>query len=182
MIIPGLKLIEDFISLEEEMELVTNIDLYPEKWLDDLKRRVQHYGFRYNYTSKSLSLEDKLGPMPDWLVKISQKVAKNRFINKPEQVIINEYKFGQGIGLHVDRVDMFGPTIASLSLLAPCEMKFVKRALSAEKEKLTLPQRSLLVLEGEARYDWAHGISGVKSDCRILIIFRTLSEEMKAKI
>ena len=86
--------------------------------------------------------------MPDWLVKISQKVAKNRFINKPEQVIINEYKFGQGIGLHVDRVDMFGPTIASLSLLAPCEMKFVKRALSAEKEKLTLPQRSLLVLEG----------------------------------
>lgn len=182
MLVPGLQLIEDFISAEEELELIQNIDLFPEKWLNDLKRRVQHYGFKYNYTSKSLSMEDKLGPMPEWLTKISQKLTESRFINNPEQVVINEYKAGQGIGMHVDRVDMFGPIVASLSLLAPCEMRFVKRSPSAEEEKLTLPQRSLLVLAGEARYDWAHGISSVKCDQRISITFRTLGKDLKAKL
>lgn len=182
MLVPGLKLIENFITEDEELVLIKNIDQNPEKWLNDLKRRVQHFGYKYNYTSKALSFEDKLGPMPEWLVVLCQKLTENEIIKNIEQVIINEYKTGQGIGLHVDRVDMFGPTVVSLSLLVPCEMTFAKRLPNFDKEKLVLPQRSLLILQKDARYDWAHGITSVKCDRRVSITFRTLNKNLKEKL
>ena len=40
--IKGLKNFFDFISKDEEKELLNNID--KSIWLTDLKRRVQHYG------------------------------------------------------------------------------------------------------------------------------------------
>ena len=47
----GLEYVPEFISLEEHDELLSYI--HSEKWLDDLKRRVQHYGFKYDYKTRN---------------------------------------------------------------------------------------------------------------------------------
>jgi len=176
--INGLSLFENFISEEEEFLLIENIDTKPELWLSDLKRRVQHFGYKYDYTKKLSSKENSLGPLPVWLQDFSQKLVSQKLIKQPEQVIVNEYLTGQGIGLHVDRITSFGPVVISLSLLTDCNMKFVNQTSFPKKEELVLlPRRSLVVLEKDARYVWAHGIPPLKSERRVSITFRTMNKD-----
>jgi alkylated DNA repair dioxygenase AlkB len=168
----GLKIIENFITELEEEFLLEQID--KSLWLNDLKRRVQHYGYKYDYTRKSSSTEDFLGPMPVWLDILSSKIVENSLMPSPEQIIINEYNRGQGIGMHIDRIDSFGPVVISLSLLSDCDMKF---QYFDKKEVVVLPRRSITILENESRYKWAHGISPIKADRRVSVTFRTMNKK-----
>lgn len=160
--IPGLTYLPNFITPTQEAELVAIIDQQP--WLSDLKRRVQHYGYKYDYQARSITQALALGAIPDWL-EASCKVLHNKglFPAKPDQVIINEYQPGQGIASHIDCIPCFEGIIASLSLGSPCVMDFTH---SNNNEKITvlLEPCSLLILSGDARYVWKHGISGRKTD------------------
>jgi alkylated DNA repair dioxygenase AlkB len=57
--IDGLIYIPDFISVEKEKSLLSNIDKQP--WLNDLKRRVQHYGYKYDYRARNIDKSLSLG-------------------------------------------------------------------------------------------------------------------------
>lgn len=160
--LPGLALIDDWIGKAEERRLLGLIDAG--HWRTDLKRRVQHFGYRYDYRARSVSLADRLGPLPEWLSVLGGRlVDKGLFAAVPDQVIVNEYLPGQGISAHTDCIPCFGETIASLSLGDSVVMTFRHAATDAHLE-LVLPARSLLVLSGPARYDWLHAIPGRKSD------------------
>src|SRR5690606_22327192 len=133
-------------------------------WLTDLKRRVQHYGYRYDYKARTVGNDAYLGPLPDWLSSLSKKLHDNGiFPSVPDQVIVNEYLPGQGISAHIDCVPCFAETIASLSLGSPCVMEF-SNPKSAEKKSIVLEERSLIILSGPARYEWQHAIPARKSD------------------
>lgn len=156
----GLELKENYISPEKEQELIAIIDSLP--WLIDLKRRVQHYGYKYDYRTKGKL--DYLGEIPAFLKEIDVGFKFN-------QVIINEYLQGQGIAPHID-LGVFGSTIASLSLGEECIMEFTK---DETKIPLFLPSRSLLTMQDEARYNWKHSIPARKSNIkerRVSITFR----------
>lgn len=160
--ISGLTYIPNFITKEEEHFLIENIDASP--WINDLKRRVQHYGYKYDYKSRNVNDDAYLGPLPKWVMPVSQRLfAKGIFPAVPDQMIVNEYEPGQGISAHIDCVPCFGDTIASLSLGSSCIMEFSNPNTREKAEKL-LEQRSLIVLSGKARYEWAHAIPGRKSD------------------
>lgn len=180
--VPGLVLLRDWITLAGEGALLASIDAAP--WRDDLKRRVQHYGFRYDYKARAVDESMRLGPLPGWAEELGARILREELCERaPDQVIVNEYLPGQGISRHVDCVPCFGPTVLSLSLGSACVM-----ALSApdtdEPVLLPLPARSLLVLSGEARTRWAHAIPGRKSDViagvrrprnrRVSLTFRTV--------
>ncbi len=152
--INGLKYASDFIAADEERTLLAQINNQP--WLTDLKRRVQHYGYKYDYKARTVTQDSYLGPLPDWLAPI---IAKLSF--KPDQAIVNEYLPGQGISAHIDCQPCFGDTIASLSLGSAVTMQFAK---SERKEELHLAPRSLITLSGEARHHWTHAIPARKSD------------------
>jgi len=155
--IQGLRYIPDFITPDEEKILIGRI--YDQPWLDDLKRRVQHYGYKYDYAAKTIDHEAYLGPLPDWLALLCQKLHKEQiFALLPDQVIVNEYLPGQGIYFHVDCVPCFGDTIASLSLGSSAVMQFKKHYKDIEKQNVLLEERSLVILSGEARYQWKHSI------------------------
>lgn len=62
---PGATLIDDFVSVGREQELLSFID--EALWLQDLSRRVQHYGWRYDYKARRVTADARLGPLPDWL-------------------------------------------------------------------------------------------------------------------
>lgn len=152
--ISGLEYIPNYISATQENELIKIID--SKEWLSDLKRRVQHYGYKYNYTSRSISNDLYIGKVPDWLLVLSDILPI-----KPDQVIINEYLSGQGISPHIDCIPCFTDIICSLSLLSPCSMDFTKEGIKAS---IFLEPRSLLILSGPARFEWKHGIAARKQD------------------
>mgnify|MGYP000161339277 CR=1 FL=1 len=62
---------------------------------------------------------------------------------------------------YIDCVPCFGATISSLSLGSGAVMQFTNRN---EKHEIYLEPRSLIVLSGSARYEWAHAFPARKSD------------------
>ena len=159
--IPGLGYVPDFVPPGQEAELLARIDATP--WRHDLKRRVQHYGYRYDYRARTVTPSDRLGDLPGWLAPLADRLwDAGWFARRPDQVIVNEYQPGQGISAHIDCAPCFGDTIASLSLGSPAVMRFTRPGDAPVD--LPLPARSLVVLSGEARYDWRHAIPARKSD------------------
>ena len=113
--IPGLQYIENYITPDEHDSLLTQVDKH--LWLDDLKRRVQHYGFKYNYRARKVDISMHIGELPEWLERLSQKLYKDNYMPEvADQVIVNEYLPGQGISAHIDCEPCFKDTIISLSL------------------------------------------------------------------
>lgn len=158
--IPGLQLIQDAITPAYQEELVYIIDQQP--WLTDLRRRVQHYGYRYDYRSRSVDASQFLGPLPAWSMHLLAQLQNAGHIEQmPDQLIINEYEPGQGISAHIDCRPCFGEIILSLTLNSPCVMEFTR---AQEKVPLLLEPGSLLIMQGEARHAWKHGIPARKKD------------------
>jgi alkylated DNA repair dioxygenase AlkB len=180
--IAGLIYAPDFISAAQESTLLNIIDAQP--WLTDLKRRVQHYGYKYDYKARGITQDLRIGAIPDWLAGLCNDLhTQGYFKQAPDQVIINEYLPGQGIAPHIDCVPCFGESVASLSLGSQCVMEFTHAKIGEKRQQLLEP-RSLVVLSGESRYDWQHSIPGRKSDIwggkklmrgrRISLTFRTV--------
>lgn len=108
--IQGLTYISDFISIHEQDFLLAEIGRQP--WLTDLKRRVQHYGYKYDYKARAVGNDAYLGPFPDWLSSLSRKLQDGGvFSPAPDQAIVNEYLPGQGISAHIDCLPCFTGTI-----------------------------------------------------------------------
>lgn len=180
---PGARLIDSFVDQREAEHLLAAIDAEP--WRSDLKRRVQHYGWFYDYRARTVSPDMDLGPLPSWLGELTDRIGnEGGFSATPDQVIVNEYLPGQGISAHVDCEPCFGPVVASLSLGGSAEMIFAKRS-GGERKSIILEPQSLLILSDEARYDWTHEIPARKSDViesvrqprtrRVSLTFRTVT-------
>ena len=73
------------------------------------------------------------------------------------QLTVNEYKRGEGIGSHIDTQSAFSDGLISISLGADCVMEF-KEQKTGEKKLVHLPPRSMLLMSGPARYSWEHMI------------------------
>lgn len=160
--IKGLIYIPNFLSKKDQEYLVKIID--SQTWLSDLKRKTQQYGYKYDYTKKVADSSMYLGPLPDWIDPYNTRLVSESYFRKlPDQVIVNEYQPGQGIGRHTDCVKCFGETVASLSLSSSCVMEFEKFS-SNQKKIMILEPGSLLVLSDEARYGWMHSIPPRKVD------------------
>lgn len=181
----GARYLADFISRDEESDLLGAIDADDKSWRDDLQRRVQHYGYRYDYSMRGISGDDRLGALPSWVKAICIRlVQQNIFVAEPDQLIVNEYEPGQGIAPHTDR-DCFGPVIASLSLGSDCMMEIRPNGKNKESRfEIVLQRRSLVVFQGPSRKVWQHGIAPRQNDkqngCkiprrrRVSLTFRTV--------
>ena len=159
----GLIVLENYVSLEEHAQILRSID--NEIWLNDLKRRVQHYGFKYNYKSRSIDHGMYIGALPTWSQQLCNRLVNDKLINYlPDQIIVNEYLPGQGIANHIDCEPCFNDTIISLSLISSCVMDIINKDYPNRRLELLLPPRSLVVLSDEARYRWTHGIASRRVD------------------
>lgn len=149
--IKGLYYEDDFITEEEEKQLLA--DIYAAEWKNVLNRRVQHYGYSYDYVLKKI---EYVGELPEFLTAINKKVSsylldEGQLFN---QVIINEYVPGQGIGAHTDLLQL-GSIVVCISLGSTVLMNFSR---SPHLHSVQLNRRSLVVMEDDARYYWKHSI------------------------
>lgn len=157
--ISGLTYIPNYISKIEHDSLISKID--SNTWSTEMIRRVQHYGYKYNYKQRRIDISMKISDLPDWLDDIASELKeKNILTEKPDQVIINEYLPGQGISTHIDCEPCFTDEIVSISLGSRCIMDITK----GKTIKYLLDVGSLILLKGEARYEWSHGIKPIKTD------------------
>jgi len=160
--IPGLELRENFISPDEEERIIRTLDAAT--WSCELSRRVQHYGYKYDYKARRIDESMHIGELPDWLRELAERLHTSGYFDAiPDQVIVNEYLPGQGISAHIDCQPCFGDTIASLSLCSTCTMDFTE-AESGEMQPVFLPRRSIVVLKGNSRYCWKHAIAKRRQD------------------
>jgi len=77
--ISGLEYYDNFITNAEHNELLNIID--GQTWLDDLKRRVQHYGYKYDYKRRNIDNTMHLGEIPVWCKNIAIKLQVNGIID-----------------------------------------------------------------------------------------------------
>uniref|UniRef100_A0AAQ5XQN2 Fe2OG dioxygenase domain-containing protein n=1 Tax=Amphiprion ocellaris TaxID=80972 RepID=A0AAQ5XQN2_AMPOC len=165
----GLALVEDFVSPEEEAVLLsaidwssTNDDITAQKALKH--RRVKHYGFEFRYDNNNVDKDKPLpAGLPDECLPVLERCVSNGHISMmPDQLTVNQYESGQGIPPHVDTHSAFEDTILSLSLGAKTVMDFCHP--DGRVIAVVLPGRSLLLMKGESRYLWTHGITPRKFD------------------
>lgn len=147
--------------------------------IDLKKRRVKHYGYEFRYgtndcdeTKPLTGLENK---MPECCNELISKMLNDKLINTaPDQLTVNIYEPGHGIGPHIDNIHAFDDYIISLSLISSVIMEF-KQKETKKFSKIHLKPKSLLVLKDESRYKWSHSIPERKhdliqdSDGRILV-------------
>ncbi|EFA02043.1 alkylated DNA repair protein alkB homolog 8 [Tribolium castaneum] len=147
---PGLRIITNFVSEEEEARLLALCQF--EDGGSMKHRLVKHYGYEFRYDINNV---DKEKPLSEGIPQECDFLWRRLpFEFRPNQLTINRYNPGQGIPSHVDTHSAFGDPILSLSLSSDVVMEFKKD----ETICVLLPRRSLLVMAGESRYEWTHGI------------------------
>ncbi|GAA1994020.1 alpha-ketoglutarate-dependent dioxygenase AlkB [Catenulispora subtropica] len=201
--VPGLLYVEGWLSAGAQESLLAAVDAA--QWSTDLRRRVQHYGHRYDYDRRSIASSPVSGfgfasgsgsgsaaapPLPDWAAELAGRLVGDGFMAQiADQAIVNEYLPGQGISRHVDCVPCFGPVVAAVSLGSACVMDFT-RPEDGAKVPVRLSPGSLTVMTGPARYIWRHSIAARKSDPhpagrqqrgrRVSVTYRTIATGLPA--
>ncbi|WP_285412924.1 alpha-ketoglutarate-dependent dioxygenase AlkB [Variovorax sp. efr-133-TYG-130] len=180
----GLGVVPEFINEREEHELLAAIDAA--QWDTSMRRRVQHYGWKYDYKTRKVSPSARIGPLPAWAQQLAHRLVEKGVVSEePDQVIVNEYQGKQGIAKHVDCIECFRGPIVTISLNETWEMLFTRTSSDRKLERYgqLLPRRSAVVLDGEARTSWQHEIPprleemGVVRGRRISITLRRVNRE-----
>lgn len=121
MEVTGLRYVVGYAE-RDEVALLAAVNAEP--WPSDLKRRVQHYGYRYDYKARKVDPSMYLGPLPAWAKPLTARLVADSYMPLcPDQLIVNEYEPGQGITAHVDCVSCFGPVVCSITLGSHCLME-----------------------------------------------------------
>lgn len=151
--------IEDFITDELEEKLLKVVHLEQED--QQLKhRQVKHFGYEFLYgvntVDPSKSLDQKIPKECDELWEILKEKSPQFSWFIPDQMTINKYEPGQGIPSHCDTHSPFYDPIISLSLGSDIVMEFKRKGSVCN---VPLKRKSLLIMSGESRFGWQHGIT-----------------------
>ena len=177
----GLRYQSDFISSDEENELVSHIRKLPlvpfQFGAFTGNRRVAWFGWHYDYSIQKLQPAEAI---PDWLDPFIARIEA--FANLPHaavrQVLCTEYAKGVGIGWHRDKPHF--DHIFGLSLASACKFRFRRKSGSTwQRFTLTAAPRSLYMMSGDARHLWEHSIPPVEAP-RFSITFRTMVAKPKS--
>ncbi|XP_065575144.1 alkylated DNA repair protein alkB homolog 8-like [Artemia franciscana] len=158
----GLFLKEEFVSPSESCFLMNQIESARQKLIDEntdpLKHRsVFHFGYNFDYSTNDVDRRKPCPLIPEYLLELVKRMKVMNFVRfTPDQITVNIYEPGQGIPSHVDTHSAFEEDLVSLSLGSPVVMEF--KHPDGKRCDVLLKERSLLVMRGEARYVWKHGI------------------------
>jgi alkylated DNA repair dioxygenase AlkB len=178
----GLLYLPDFLSADDERELLEEIETYPfheVKMRGQVARRtVIHFGWDYDYEGWKIHPTTPPSPL---LRALADRCAAAADVAPEalEQFLVARYPPGATIGWHRD-APMFGSPVIGVSLLSPCTMKFRRKTDETyEVVKQPLEPRSMYALSGAVRTQWQHSIPPTKA-LRYSISMRTLRRSRSA--
>jgi DNA oxidative demethylase len=173
---PGLVYVPDFLSGDDEQELLAEIESYPFHEVrmrgQVARRTVIHFGWDYDYEGWSVHPTTPPSPL---LARLRDHCATAANVPPEsfEQFLVARYPPGATIGWHRD-APMFGSPVIGVSLLSECTMKFRRKTGGTyEVVKQLLEPRSMYALSGAVRTQWQHSIPPTRS-LRYSISMRTL--------
>lgn len=188
--LPGLFIFEEFISLQEEEDIISMLDgrdLHADTFLPwkPSKFNGKHCGKRWGV---HCSLRDRKvypqdNPLPPLLLNLIDRISQLQIMKGcvPNEANAIDYhkKNGDYLKNHVDDRQLSKEPIANLSLAGDCFMTFRLERHTApqhfpKERKVLLKRRTLQILTSNARYDYSHGIQNehLLSDRRISITMR----------
>lgn len=156
--VPGLRLVHDFITEEQEASLLAMLT-GASGWVTLSRRRVLHFGVKFDYRTNDVDVNGVVPPLPPELQVLAERMHRDGLTPfRCDQVTVNEYVPGAGIPAHIDTHSAFHDGIASITAGAETVMTFTDDDGEGNKVDVLLPRRSLLVMNGAARYAWRHAI------------------------
>lgn len=176
--IPGFEYGEDFISVQEEkqlLDIISGIELHTFIFQGfEAKRRVASFGYDYSFDRRELT---KGLPIPKEFDPLIAKVSAKFNIPAEEmaELLVIEYPPGAVINWHRDAPPF--DAIAGISLQSDCTFKFRPHEKSKQGrgsvKSYQLKRRSVYLMKGEVRSEWEHSTAPVK-ETRYSITLRTL--------
>jgi alkylated DNA repair dioxygenase AlkB len=175
---PGFQYVDELVGADAERELVRLLETLPWEAVIfrgyEARRRVVHFGHRYDFEARGVSPGL---PIPDEFVALRERVAA--FADQdPEryvEVLATEYRPGSTIGWHSD-APAFGSTVLGVSLASACRMRFRRRSEDGWlRWDRALEPRSAYVIGGEARTAWQHSIPPTE-ELRYSVTYRTVRD------
>lgn len=183
--IDGVFVVENFISQQEEEDLIKAIDT-SKRWAPSQEGRAkQDYGPRISFLKKKVSVGDFNG-FPSFANSIFNRMQADHanqfreFI--PVEFCILEYTPDRGsyIRPHYDDKWIWGDRLVTVNLLSKTYLRLTKEFNIPPYEiVIQMPARSLIVISGEARYDWYHSINSYDIKTRrIAMTWREFGEDI----
>jgi alkylated DNA repair dioxygenase AlkB len=178
----GFRYVDDLFGPDEERRLIGLLEELPWEAVRfrgyEARRRVVHFGHRYDFEARDVSPGL---PIPPALVELRDRVATlaNEDATRFVEVLATEYRAGATIGWHSD-APAFGATVLGVSLASACRMRF-RRSTSEGwlRWDRVLEPRSAYVIGGEARSTWQHSIPPTEA-LRYSITYRTVRSKHRA--
>lgn len=158
--IEGLKVVPDFLSENEQEEIVRNLK-DPQAYQS--RTGIWRYGENVYGSGKIEST------IPDFLLIPAMKIVVEGHLEEmPRHVTVNQYEVGDSISPHIDN-EKSGEIITVLSLLSDTTIYFERhRKLRIPVE---LPRGSLMQMRGPARWQYKHGIPKIEH-LRYSVVYR----------
>lgn len=185
----GIEILENFISSQEEMDIVRKIDMWDWK-ASQSGRQKQDFGPKVNFKKRKLRSDCFTGLPPFSKVLVGKMnlvpcLATFRPIEQCHLEYIPER--GSSIDPHFDDWWVWGERLVTLNLLSSSYIIFTYNPTEEENNdslqqlpavSVPMPQRSLLVVYGDARFKWMHSVPrNAITSRRIAITYRELSEQ-----
>lgn len=183
--VPGLYLIENFLSEEEERTLCQEIEKGTWKNNRSGERRVQMFGPWHN-EKYQVKRGNQITPLPKYCVDLAGKIKtivntflKTQVVISPKlgeentEIFINEYLPKDDLQFHSDHRTTYEETISGISLLSGSILFFQK---GSKEVGVKLPARSIYFMTGDSRYKWKHGMKPCTLDGerRVSITYRVV--------
>ena len=189
--VPGLYLVPNFISEEEEKELIKEVE--SQKWrLTEAKRRIQHYGPPMDRMYRVVASKKEFTKLPPKCLNIAEKIRlfwnnldgilyqPNELAvvnNEFDELLVNEYHSHNCLELHFDQRGAFEELLVGISLLSDSIMTFQHCDKNYMQKNVCLPAKSCYFMTGDSRYCFKHGfLKNSISGRRISLTFRTVKK------
>jgi len=192
--VPGLFLVPDFLTPQEELELISHID--QGKWEAspsggrygadvqilgprlDAHWRVEKDSPTTPHPAYSQILMDKIVSFCDKYFSTLNVRDMKLGEEKYTQVFINSYNKEAELEAHFDNRKTYHDVIFGVSLLSDTKLTFTRRTRKKREENISIPRRSIYVMSGDSRLKWKHSMKkgAIEGERRVSLTYRMIQE------
>ena len=175
----GIYLISDFLNEDEEQTLLKSID--NDIWITSQSGRLkQDFGMKINFKKQTIKTKYFTG-MPIYSNQLIERLKIHRLLNDFQSVELCNLDYhiqrGSHIDPHIDDTWIWGERLITINLLSDTILSLIPNDNASNKIiYIPLPRRWVIVLYGDARYEYKHSIQQQHiRERRIAVTFRELT-------
>ncbi|CAF1580230.1 unnamed protein product [Adineta ricciae] len=175
----GIYLVSDFVNEIEEKNLVDAID--NDIWISSQSGRLkQDFGIKINFKKQTIKTKYFTG-MPLYSKALLERLHTHRVLSDFQSVELCNLDYsserGSHIDPHIDDTWIWGERLITINLLSNTILSLIPNEQNSKKIiYIPVPRRWMIVLYGDARYEYKHAIQGQHiQDRRLAVTFRELT-------